>query len=82
MLPQKILPRGRDGGARMIICGISGEKTGRPKCLTGGGCVTWAHPCVTFWPENALELAQCDTVLAQNDGRIAVMAKKLGSAGA
>jgi len=32
--------------------------------------------CVTFWAEKALESLQCDTVLAQNGGRIAVMAKK------
>jgi hypothetical protein len=41
-----------------------------------------AHLCVTFWPKKALESAQCDTVLARNDGRIIVMAKKQGSAGA
>ena len=35
-----------------------------------------AHFCVILWPEKALESPQCDTVLAQNEGRIAVMAKK------
>jgi hypothetical protein len=41
-----------------------------------------AHFCVTFWPKKALESPQCDTVLAQNGGRIALMAKKPAGAGA
>jgi hypothetical protein len=41
-----------------------------------------AHSCVTFSPEKTLEWAQCDTVLAQNGGRIGVMAKKPAGAGA
>jgi len=40
-----------------------------------------AHSCVSFWPEKALESPQCDTVLAQNGGRIAAIAKKLAGAG-
>jgi hypothetical protein len=34
------------------------------------------HSGVTLWLKTTLESAQCDTVFAQNDGRIAVMAKK------
>jgi hypothetical protein len=40
------------------------------------------HSSVSLWPKTALESAQCDTVFAQNDGRIGVMAKKQGRTGA
>jgi hypothetical protein len=41
-----------------------------------------SRSCVSFWPKKALESAQCDTVLAQNGGRIAMMAKKSAGASA
>ena len=50
------------------------------ECCTGRRMRHMAHLCVTFWPEKTLESAQCDTVLAQNGGRIAVRAKKPGGA--
>jgi hypothetical protein len=40
------------------------------------------HFCVTFRPNMTPKSPLCDTVLAQNGGRIALMAKKPAGAGA
>ena len=39
-------------------------------------CATWRISASRFWRKATLKRRQCDTVLAQSDGRIAVTAKK------